>query len=121
MKKFDIKVFREDEYKIEVDPKIWDKKTRQEFESVFWPVPDLEDVAKSLASAISSKGILCFYEGFGHVLTFRNGKEYLQTKRVNGQVLKRSEDDYCKGIIVHVIAHDSHYFVELIPKIVCRK
>ena len=120
MKNFNIKVIREDEYKIEVDPAVWDKKTRNEFESVFWPVPDLEDVAKSLAQAISQKEPGAFYEGFGHVLTFKKGKELGQFKRVNGHTLKRSEGDYCRGIIVHVISHDDEYGVELLFEEPCQ-
>lgn len=121
MNTFGIKVVREDEYKIEVDPAVWDKKRRDEFQEVFWPVPELEDVAKSLAGSITKQGTGSFYEGFGHVVTFENGREISQYKTVNSKLHKREKEDYCPGIVVYVIAHDDEYDVELLSEESCHK
>lgn len=114
MESFNVTVVREDEYKIEVDPKYWYEKTREEFASVFWPLPELESVAKSLARSITALGIGCYYEGFGYVQTFRSsGDEYRQTKSVNGKIVKCEQGDYIKGIVVHVVSHDDEYEIQI--------
>ncbi|MBN8565254.1 MAG: hypothetical protein J0M25_00780 [Flavobacteriales bacterium] len=121
MKTFNIKLVREDEYKIEVDSEVWNEEARKDFETVFWPLPELEDVAKSVAEGITRRGIGQFYEGFGHLVTFRDGKEMIQRKIVNGQIHKREAGDYCKGIIVHILDFDYDYSIEILKDQPCQQ
>ena len=95
IKKFKVEVTRTDEYIVEIDEDIYNKKWREEFQQYFWPLDSTEAIAKDLAvkQMISGQG---FWEGYGYVK--QDGKMWFPLharKAVEGlniQVISR--DDY---------------------------
>jgi hypothetical protein len=73
MKKFKCKVTKEYEYEIDIDEVIWTNEDIKEWAEYFYPVNDIEDLARNLASMKTDYDEGDFIEGFGVPLI--NGKE----------------------------------------------
>lgn len=112
MKKFKCTVTRIDEYEIEIDETVIDKKYMEDFRSVFYPFFDLEEHAEHLAQVSARFGSGGFIEGYGMVK--RNGEiSYpYNTKEYEGKVNKEdipinikviSEDDDCEVEVEEII------------------
>lgn len=66
IKKFKVEVTRTDEYLVEIDEEIYNKKWRMEFAEVFWPLESTADIAQDLAANQMIHGQK-FWEGYGYV------------------------------------------------------
>lgn len=108
MDTFKIEVVKTDEFSVSVDPEVWNKDALEEFAKHFWELENTEEVAKSLAAAVSRLGLEQFYEGFGYIKTFFNDgsvrKQWYQDK--NGEFVIRKEEDYSDGLSITVISMD---------------
>lgn len=82
MTKFRVTVSREDTYEIEIDESVWTEEERENFAQVFWPVEELEDVAKDIACRLPVHSPGEFMEGYGVIREFDdlNGDEKWSTK-----------------------------------------
>jgi len=106
MEVFKIEVIKTDEFLVKVDPEVWNEEARKEWSNIFWNVDSTEDVAKSLADAVSRNGLEEFYEGFGHVKTFyKDGSERKQWYNdKEGNLKFRTEEHYANGISITVLS-----------------
>lgn len=116
MEEFKIEVIKTDEFLVQVDPEIWNEEARENWSKSFWDLENNEDVAKSLAEAVSRKGLDEFYEGFGYVkIYFSDGsprKQWYNDKEGNLKV--RTEEDYTNGISITVLSIDDEVETNLI-------
>jgi len=116
MEQFKIEVIKTDEFLVKVDPGVWNEETRKEWSNTFWNVDSTEDVAKSLAEAVSRKGLEEYYEGFGRVKTFfSDGTLRAQFKHNDEGVFQiLTDEQYCKGVSITVLSMDDDIETNLI-------
>lgn len=115
MKKFKIEVIRTDEFEVEIDETVWDKEALKDWSSVFWTVESAEELAHSVAEAVSRNGSQSnFIEGFGNIKTlYRDGAEKTKYRKdENGEWVK--DNDYANGITIRIISEDDDYETETI-------
>lgn len=114
MKQYTVEVKRTDEFKIEIDETVWDKEALSDWSSIFWKLESVEDLAHSVAEAISRNGSeKNFIEGFGNIkVLYRDGDEKTKYKKEDGNWVK--DEVYCKGITVTIISEDDDYETETI-------
>jgi hypothetical protein len=111
MKKYEIEATRVDEYRIEVDETIWTEEEIKKWASCFWSAETPEDIARHLASSIMHLGSdHGFYEGFGYVKIYIQGR--LKTQYKSG-FEKLEDDEYTKGISINVITEAEDYDYEV--------
>lgn len=116
MEEFNIEVVRTDEFKIQVDPNVWNKEALEDWSNTFWDVETTEDIAKALATSVTRKGTCKFYEGFGNVKTEQDdGYVLSQYKRDNkGELVQLTDEDYTNGLKIIIISEDDDYTANLI-------
>lgn len=111
--KLKLEVTRIDEYEVSIDETIWDSATLEEWSQTFWPLDDVEDLAKALATAVMRYGLGKSMEGFGRVKQFRPDgyeiKQYEKDEKGEYQVI----ENFTKGLEVIVHSEDENYYAEL--------
>lgn len=75
MRKFKVKVVREEEYEIEIDESVWTQEQLKAFSKVMYQAEDLQELAEIIAEMYFKQGEGSWLEGFG--IPYVNGKEPL--------------------------------------------
>lgn len=113
MKNINVKVTREDEFLIKIDPEVWNKTTLKSWSVVFTEVESLEDLATVLSHKISRDGYEGFIEGFGYLnVKLSNGRTVLHHKSVNGKLKPLEPGDHCEGIYIQLLKYNDDYSFE---------
>ncbi len=99
MKKFRVTVTREDEYEIEFDEEIYNKKFIEDFKEVFYDFDSLEEHAEHIAQHRARFGQK-FIEGYG--IPFVNGKKPLIYRDIE-------EKQVAYGLNINIISEDDLY------------
>lgn len=73
MKKFKVKVIREEEYEIEIDESVWTQEQLKAFSKVMYQAEDLQELAGMIAEMYFNQGEGSWLEGFG--IPYVNGEE----------------------------------------------
>lgn len=108
-----VKVTREDEFLIKIDPEVWNKKVLKAWSCFFTEVESLEDLATVLSHKISRDGYRGFIEGFGYLnVKLSNGVTVLHHKRVNGKLKPIEPGDLCEGIYIQLLKYNDDYSFE---------
>lgn len=113
IKSIKTEVTRVDSFEIKIDETIWNDEALKEWSNVFFPVENLEDLAKHLAQMVARLGTGEFYEGFGRIKTSFKNLEKTQwvTNEKNEWVVFR---EYQKGIEIVILSEDDDCEVEII-------
>lgn len=116
MPKFKVQVTRVDEYEIDIDESVWDKKALEDWGSVFHTVNSVEDIAKDLAISWMRFEDDYFKEGYGYVKELDNdGKvKGIPYKTDDGKFgYPLPEERYTAGITIKPISQDEDYETEI--------
>lgn len=103
MKKFKVTVIREDEYEIEFDEEIFNKKFIEDFKEVFYNFDSLEEHAEHIALHRARFGQK-FIEGYG--IPFVSGRKPL----IYGD---KEEKQVAYGLNINIISEDDFDYMDI--------
>lgn len=112
MKKFNVEVSRIDEYIVEIDETVWNEEFLAEWAETFFEFDDLEDLAKHISFLFLRFGHGEFFEGFGHIETYRAGSD-TPIRQFKGS---SKVEKFCPGIRVTIICEDNDFDYSVIEK-----
>ena len=110
IRKFNVKVTREDEYEIAIDDEIYTREWMDEFGKYMWKLDDIQDIAKAIAWHQMRNGDERFLEGLGNIT--RDGELPFSHRDFDGNGNLSPEDKRDKaapGLDINAFYEDEEY------------